>query len=88
MRARDRAVIEGLAARLRHRARLSEGDPRAEVLANLIIFLGAFAPMRDWLNKDVDDEVILRTVSAGVAAMLDQLARENPAGNPSGKDSA
>jgi AcrR family transcriptional regulator len=88
MRARDRAVIEGLAARLRQRARLSEGDPRAEVLANLIIFLGAFAPMRDWLNKDVDDEVILRTVSAGVAAMLDQLARENPAGNPSGKDSA
>ncbi len=74
MRARDQAVIAALAARLRERAGLADDDQRAEVLANLIVFLGAFAPMRDWLNQDVDDELILGTVAAGVAAMLDHLA--------------
>lgn len=76
MRARDRAVIEGLATRLRQRAGLAQDDPRAEVMANLIGFLAAFAPMRDWLTREVDEEVMLRTVSAGMAAMLEQLARD------------
>ena len=78
MRARDEAVIESLANRLRSKANLSEDDPRAEVMANLIVFLSAFAPMRDWLNRDIDDEVILRTVASAVAAMVDQLAKEPP----------
>jgi AcrR family transcriptional regulator len=74
MRARDQAVIDALALRLRERAGLADSDPRAAVIANLIIFLAAFAPMRDWLNRDIDNEVILRTVTAGVVAMVDQLA--------------
>jgi len=76
MRIRDRAVIDELAARLRKVARLPDDDPRAVVIANLIGFLAAFAPMRDWLTQDIDDEVTLRTVAAGVAAMLDSLAAE------------
>ncbi|MCC5810396.1 MAG: TetR/AcrR family transcriptional regulator [Ectothiorhodospiraceae bacterium] len=76
MWARDRAVIETLGKQLRALTHLPEDDPRAEVMANLIVFLAAFAPMRDWLNRDVDDEVILRTVSAGVAAMIERLAEE------------
>src|SRR5690606_38582216 len=80
MRARDRAVIETLAARLRQRTGLPQDDPRAEVMANLIGFLAAFAPMRDWLIKDVSDEVVLQTVSAGVAAMLERIAQDNAAG--------
>ncbi len=76
MRARDRAVIERLGKQLRALTHLPEDDPRAEVMANLIGFLAAFAPMRDWLNRDVDDEVILRTVAAGVAAMVERLADE------------
>ncbi len=84
MWARDRAVIESLGARLRELTRLPDDDPRAEVMANLIVFLAAFAPMRDWLNRDVDDEVILRTVSAGVAAMIDRLAEEAES-RPAGK---
>jgi AcrR family transcriptional regulator len=76
MRTRERAVIEALAARLREKAKLPDEDPRAEVIANLIIFLAAFAPMRDWLNKDVDDEVILHTVASGVAAMMERLAED------------
>nr|MBF0685637.1 TetR/AcrR family transcriptional regulator [Pseudomonas sp.] len=82
MRARDRAVIEALAARLRQRTTLSEDDPRAEVMANLIGFLAAFAPMRDWLIKDVSDEVVLQTVSSGVAAMLERIAQDAAAGKP------
>lgn len=77
MRARDRTVINELAARLRKHAGLADDDQRAEVLANMIVFLGAFAPMRDWLNEDVDDELILGTVAAGVAAMLDHLAADH-----------
>lgn len=80
MRARDRAVIEGLAVRLRQRTGLADDDPRAEVMANLIGFLAAFAPMRDWLTREVDDEVMLHTVSAGVAAMMERLAEEPPRG--------
>lgn len=84
MWARDRAVIESLGARLRELTHLPEDDPRAEVMANLIVFLAAFAPMRDWLNRDVDDEVILRTVASGVAAMIDRLAEEAES-RPAGK---
>jgi AcrR family transcriptional regulator len=82
MRARDEALIKELATRLRKRTGLPAHDRRAEVLANLIIFISAFAPMRDWLQQDVDDELILRTVSAGVAAMIDRLAEEREASRP------
>ena len=82
MRARDQAVIQALAAQLREKARLPEQDRRAEVLANMIVFLGAFAPMRDWLHQDIDDDLILDTVTAGVAAMLNQLAQSGPSGHP------
>lgn len=80
MRARDEALIKALAIRLRRRTGLPAHDRRPEVMANLIIFISAFAPMRDWLQQDVDDELILGTVAAGVAAMLDRLAedRESP----------
>ncbi len=76
MRARDRGVIEALAAQLRQRAGLEDGDPRAEVMANFIGFMAAFAPMRGWLTKDIDDQLILRTIASGVAAMLDRLAED------------
>lgn len=78
MRTRDRGMIDELAARLRKIACLPDDDQRAEVLANLIGFLAAFAPMRDWLTTEIDDELMLRTVAAGVAAMIDHLAEEAP----------
>lgn len=78
MRARDRAVIDAVAERLRERMQLPEDDARAAVIANVIGFLAAFAPMRDWLTKDVDDELMLRTVAAGVAAMVESLAEGKP----------
>jgi AcrR family transcriptional regulator len=77
MHARERALIESLSARLKEKAGLPDEDPRAEVIANVIIFMAGFAPMRDWLNTDVDDEVILRTVASSVTAMVDRLAQDS-----------
>lgn len=82
LRAREEAVIAAMAARLRDRTGLPKQDPRAEVIANLILFIAAFGPMRDWLLQDVDDELILRTVATGVAAMLEQLAEPGPGAGP------
>ncbi len=81
MRARDEALIKALAARLRDRTGMPAKDPRAEVMANLIIFISAFAPMRDWLQQEVDDELILRTVATGVTAMIDRLAEDDVPGS-------
>ncbi len=76
MRARDEAVIEDLAGRLRQETDLSQSDQRAEIVANVIFYMASFGPMRDWLNRDVDDELILETVSAGVAAMVEKLSEK------------
>lgn len=75
MRARDETVLAELAQQLRDYAGLAEDDDRATVIANLMIFLAAFSPMRDWLTRDIDDELILDTVAAGVTAMADHLSR-------------
>ncbi len=79
---REKRMMEDLAAHLRHRAGLAADDPRAEVVSNLIIFLTAFAPMRDWLNKDVDSEVLLRTVARSIAAIVGGLAADPPTAAP------
>lgn len=77
MRAREVAWMNSLSERLRQYTGLPAEDRRPEIIANLIIFLTAYAPMRDWLLQDIDSELILHTVAGGVAAMLDRLA-ENP----------
>lgn len=74
MRAHDRALIEEIAAALRAGHGLAEGDPRVEVIANMLIFLTAFAPMRDWLNAPEEGRVMRDTIAAGAAAMIRQLA--------------
>nr|WP_263618748.1 TetR/AcrR family transcriptional regulator [Seohaeicola saemankumensis] len=73
MRKRDRALIEDLVAQLRRRAGLQQEDARLEVMANLLVFLSAFGPMRDWLTRHIDDELVLKTVVAGAAAMVRQV---------------
>lgn len=76
MRARDLALIKDLSEQLRLRASLKGEDDRVEVMANLLVFLSAFGPMRDWLNTGVPEETIVRTVAAGAAAMVRQLFGE------------
>lgn len=74
MRVRDRALLGELSEQLAVRAGLPADDPRTEVMANVIIFMSAFGPMRDWLTREVEDEVMLDVVAAGVAAMVARLA--------------
>lgn len=75
MRARDRSVIDHTARQLRDYTGVSEDDPRAEVVANLIMFMAAFGPMRDWLHPDLEENAIVETVAAGMTAMVEHLAR-------------
>lgn len=78
MRAHDLALIKSLSDQLRKRTGNGDEDARIEIMANILIFLSAFAPMRDWLTRDIPDEVVVKTVSAGAAAMLRHLM-ETPA---------
>lgn len=75
MRLRDEAVLDELAEQLRRRTGLADDDDRARVMANLMMFLAAFAPMRDWLTRDIDNQLILDTVADAVAAMVEHLPR-------------
>ncbi len=85
MRARDETVIRELAGKLREQSHFPDDDPRADIIANMIIYLAGFGPMRDWLHQDIDDEVIVSTVAAGVTAMIENLAKNpQPAGAATG----
>ncbi|EAQ04992.1 transcriptional regulator [Pseudooceanicola batsensis HTCC2597] len=76
MRARDIGLIAALAEELRQRSGREVEDVELEILANMLVFLSAFAPMRDWLNKGAPEETIVRTVAAGAAAMTRSLLGE------------
>lgn len=78
MRRRDEMVIHALADKLRIRTELPQGDYRVDVIANLIIYLAGFGPMRDWLHQDLDTEQIVGTVAAGINAMVEHLAATAP----------
>ncbi|MGR3320303.1 MAG: TetR/AcrR family transcriptional regulator [Pseudooceanicola sp.] len=85
MRARDVGLIAALAAELRKRAGREVDDTEVEILANVLIFLSAFGPMRDWLHKDAPNETIVRAVASGAAAMTRSLLGE-PEGAKRGFD--
>ncbi len=70
MRLREIAVMKDLADQLADRLGVGPGDQRLEIIANLMVFLSAFGPMRDWLNRDQPDELIARTIAKGAAAMI------------------
>ena len=70
MRLREIAVMKDLADQLQGRLGLEDEDKRLEIVANVLVFLSAFAPMRDWLNRDIPDETLVRTLAAGATAMI------------------
>ena len=73
LHAREFAVMKDLADQLSLRLDLADDDQRLDIMANLMVFLSAFGPMRDWLNRDIDNDVLVRTVAAGAAAMIRSL---------------
>ncbi|PTW54362.1 TetR family transcriptional regulator [Breoghania corrubedonensis] len=73
MRERERTLIEDAAGELRKRFSLGEGDPRFEILANLLVYLATFGPMRSWLQTELPVDVIVHATSAAAAAMIRQV---------------
>lgn len=76
LHAREHAAMKDLADQISLRLGLDTDDRRLDIMGNLMVFLSAFGPMRDWLIRDVPDDVILRTVAAGAAAMVRSLVAE------------
>lgn len=72
---RDRRLVDGVADMVRETMDLPADDRRADVVANLVVFINAFMPLREWAMRDIDEELVLRTVSAGVAAMIAELGK-------------
>ncbi len=48
-----------------------EGDKRIEVIANLIVFINAFMPLRGWNLKNLDQQFVLDTVIELVTKMIE-----------------
>jgi len=70
LRIREMALMKDLSDHLHRRLGLTEEDRRLDIVANLLVFLQAFGPMRDWLHPDLPDEMMVRTVAAGASAMI------------------
>lgn len=80
MREREETLMHESSELLAQRFKVSADDPRALVAANLIVFLSAFAPMRDWLHpKGMENEFAVTITAAGVAAMVEKMLTEEQA---------
>jgi len=80
MRAREESISRDLAEQLEEITGLPADDPAVQVTVQMLNFLVAFAPMRDWL-LDIDNETVVRATAAGAAAMIEQLGKENQTNN-------
>ncbi|MGB0410225.1 MAG: TetR/AcrR family transcriptional regulator [Pikeienuella sp.] len=76
LREREDQQTASLAKYLCRNAGLPEDDDKAKVIANLIIYLNSFGPMRDWLTRDVDLETALDATVDAVIAMVGTLKRD------------
>ncbi|SFS42141.1 transcriptional regulator, TetR family [Sulfitobacter marinus] len=77
LHAREYAAMKDLADQLSLRLGISSEDRRLDIVSNLMVFLSAFGPMRDWLNRDIPSDQILRAISAGATAMIRSLEAED-----------
>ncbi|MBQ0803822.1 MULTISPECIES: TetR/AcrR family transcriptional regulator [unclassified Sulfitobacter] len=73
LHAREYAAMKDLADQLSLRLGIDTEDRRLDIVSNLMVFLSAFGPMRDWLNRDIPNDLILRSVAVGAAAMVRSL---------------
>lgn len=76
LREREERVLEDLSSHLREHCKLPDDDPRPLIIANLLIFMHAFGPFRDWLHRDIDEEVVERTVARAIRAVIRDLASD------------
>lgn len=77
MRAREVTLMQDSARLLAQRFGVAPDDPRALVAANLMVFLSAFAPMRDWMNPPgMENEFLVQITAQGAAAMVRRMLAE------------
>ena len=76
---RDAALVDNVAKVLHRETGLPADHPRLAVIANLIVFINAFVPFRDWYMRDLDDDLVLDTVVTAIAAMARELSARAPA---------
>ncbi|KFI29242.1 TetR family transcriptional regulator [Haematobacter massiliensis] len=71
MREREEKLMAEGGALLSRRAGLPPDDPRGITAANLLVFLSAFAPMRDWLQpRATRGDPLVAAVARGSAVMV------------------
>lgn len=82
MRKREQDISEEAGKLLCERFGLEPGDPRVDIMVNMLVFLTAFGPMRDWIHAGrIENEMLVRTVAKSAAAMLTSILEgETPEG--------
>lgn len=75
LRAREEQQTNALALYLCRRAGLPADDRRPEVIANAVIYMNAYGPLRDWVYRDMDEDLALDTIVDAVMAMIGTLER-------------
>ncbi len=68
---RDKAFVDRMADRIRMFTGIKSDDKRVEIIANIIDFLNAFIPMRNWNLKEYDVDAILEVVVEMILKILD-----------------
>ena len=76
LREREERVLQDLSSHLRAHCGLADDDPRPRIIANLLIFMHAFGPFRDWLMRGIDEEEVERTVARAIRAIICDLAKK------------
>lgn len=76
LREREERVLQDLSRHLRAHCGLADDDPRPRIIANLLIFMHAFGPFRDWLMRGIDEEEVERTVARAIRAIICDLAKK------------
>lgn len=68
---RDKAIVDRMTARIRMYTKIKDEDKRVEIIANIINFLNAFIPMRDWNLKAYELDAVLEVVVEMILKALD-----------------
>lgn len=68
------ASIEALAASIAARAGGDGGTDRAKVVANLLIFMLSFGPLRDWSMEGIDEDEVVDICAEAAEAVIGLVA--------------
>jgi AcrR family transcriptional regulator len=67
---RDAALVDSVAAGIDHFFELSADDDRVVLVANVVVFLDAFLPLRGWNLRQFEAEYLARTLAGLVSDMI------------------